>query len=118
MLALGNRRTSRGNGSPGPDSAAVSALGDQIRQPSGLIGRTGALAVSVFAHVVTGVPVYVDLGKTCLEQQFLQLGHGPEAPVVAECLGQLGAVIELEMDVVGDVVGDGVERVLIPHIRE
>src|SRR3954469_23252434 len=105
-----NRRASGGNGSSSRGSRRFSALGDQIRQPPGLIGRVVALTVGVLVHVVTGVPVYVDFGKTCLEQQFSQLGHGPEAPVVAECFGQLGTVVELEMNVVGHVVGDGVER--------
>src|SRR5690606_20608183 len=89
-------------------------LGDDVRDPGAAIFRLLARTIDArtVAVLVLVLPVDVALREPCLEQQLAELRQGPEAPLIREGALQLAAVLELEMDVVGDRVINGVERVL------
>src|SRR5881397_1514247 len=98
--------------------AAIGSLCGRLRephhvsQPPLLVLEPAAQPVDPVRLVPPLVPALdVDLGRgeSRLEHRVLDLGQGPEPPVVAEGALELGSVGEPEVDVAEEVVVDWVE---------
>lgn len=78
-------------------------------------GSVDSIATTIF---IIALPIDGGGGEAGLSEKFAGFGDAPEAPVIAECAIHAGTIAKDEIDEAGEVVGDGVEGVLVPLIGE
>src|SRR5690606_20913808 len=70
------------------------------------------------AFLVLALQEALDVAIARLLEQLAELGDRPQAPLVGERRLDLAPVLETEVDVRLEVVGDGVEQRLVPDVAE
>ena len=68
--------------------------------------------------MVSAFPVHVASCKARINEQFLQLGDGPQAPIIGKCLANLRAVWKFEMNVIQHLARNWVLLGGVPYIGE
>src|SRR5258705_2214268 len=94
---------------------------DEECNPAGRVLGTLGLAedaVSVTAAPVDSLPVYLHVAKARFEEDLLDLGDGPQAPIIRECALDSAPIAKFEVNVDASEVVDRVVVVELPEVRE